>query len=476
MTSVLEEAMARRATAGLALYAPGSLEAAAHSRVRRARTMRGLGIAGVAAAVVVAGAWGAVALDGHRGAVAPAVTSPTPSPSASSGADATPGVLTAEDLTGAGGTVPDADSLPAYLCTSTLPRSCEELFVPARGLFSMAPGSTRVEVSALESSAEVTWELTYTGDEPARVATGWILPVARATDDYVGPADTLEGLSIQLPQDLRDVGAGTTVASSTVVSLGSAPSFAVGTAVIVDLLVPVAFADPDATRELWILVDGGNHPVTASDGDAAAGTVTADELRTEAFTRHREDYDLGTHAQTALDCRLDASLNPRTSTSVEDVSAPACDAVVLTTEAPLIAVTEMRFDVDDVAHTLTVRWTAQNVSGQRLNLDTGAAAVALETEYESTEPGASEFLGAGRAGTLLAQTLWETETTRHGLLRRATSVETLEPWQLFAGTGTFDVREVPDFAAALATVQVRVAGADDFAGDRELILEASWNN
>ncbi|WP_062317897.1 hypothetical protein [Demequina maris] len=469
MSADLEDALARRARAGIDLYDARSLASPVHGRVRRRRTMRGLGTGAVATVVVLAGALGAVALGSASPTVDPATTSPSPSVSASASGDLLPGIVTAEDLL-ASTAGADGGQL-ALLCTPARPRECDELIVGASPLLDLVRTGTSVEVDA-GHVAYVAWTVRNISDQRIRIDKAWETPVVITESGVQDPLATLAGLGSELPADPVDLAPGDASAGAGTIDLVDGPAIKPGTAVNLEMLVPVPFADPAETRELWLRVISPDW-VNASEVESIRNSpLYAEDLREGALTRHREDYDLGS-AQTALDCVLDGADNPRTSSGGLDPFAPRCEALVVNAVAPLLTLTKAIFEVDEASGTLTVRWTAQNTSGKRLRIDTGGASVAIEDAGDASGPAWTSMSSAGSIAS--SGSLWTTDTTRKALLRSTSVVETVEPWQLFAGSATLDLDAAGDFAAAHTSVQVRVASRSDLDGSRELVLEVPWN-
>ena len=196
--------------------------------------------------------------------------------------------------------------------------------------------------------------------------------------------------------------------------------------------------------------------------------LTADDLRAEADPRHREDYDRGA-AQAALDCELGADHNPRivdpSPKQLVSAFALECDALWVSDDAPLVTLSELQFDTYAPGSEVTVSWTAQNASGRALTLDT-AGMVVVETAWDAP-PGTGDVIASE---ALTTTTLWATDTTRHALLTNLTSVEVIQPWQFFGGSGAVQVPEGVALEDLQVTVLVRVAALDD-AGEGELLLE-----
>ncbi|WP_062298121.1 hypothetical protein [Demequina maris] len=471
MSADLEDALARRARAGIDLYDARSLASPVHGRVRRRRTVRGLGTGAVATVVVLAGALGAVALGSASPTVDPATTSPSPSVSASASGDLLPGVVTAEDLLGTVGGAGADGGQRAYLCTPAAPRQCDEVTVGQEPLLEIVRTGTSVEVDA-GHVAYVMWTVRNAGDQRIRIDKAWETPVVVTESDAQDPLATLAGLGSELPADPVDLAPGDASAGAGTIDLDARPAIEAGTAVNLEMLVPIPFADPTEKRELWLRVTSSDWVNAAAVESIRSSPLYAEDLREGAVTRHSEDYDLGS-AQTALDCVLDDADNPRTSSGGLDPFAPRCEALVVDAVAPLLTLTEATFDVDEASGTLTVRWIAQNTSGKRLRIDTGGASVAIE---DADDGSGSAWTSMSSAGSIVSSgSLWTSDAMRKALLRSTSVVETVEPWQLFAGSATLDLDEAGDFAAAHTSVQVRVASRSDLDGSRELVLEVPWN-
>ncbi|WP_062308113.1 hypothetical protein [Demequina subtropica] len=476
MSSELEKAMERRAAAGLAQYGgrADAMVPVARARVRRARAMRALGTAGLAAVAVGAVTTVAIAT-GAGETVAPATTSPTPSASSSVDGVRDPhAALTAEDLLAERVANEDMAQI-AILCDGAVPqRSCEEVRFGDWDMLQLEPDAARVDVSVADTTAIVGWGVTYQGDAPLSYLPDHVIPQIEPTWDSVDSAITrLTDISIQMEAEPATIAPGGTATGEANLGLGQGTTVVPGATVDMTVLVPVPFADPADSRELWLLASFGGTSVIASDADAGGDEArTASDLRDAEVERHLEDFDRGS-AQAGLDCTIDPGLNPRTDTIEQEAFDPICDTVWLSDETPMLRVTEMTFDVDEANDVVRIGWTLQNTSGAPLALDTGGMTLAIEQPVDAMplNDGGIVFTADG---TLLAGSLWASETERFGLVQRASAVETVQPWQLVAGEREVFLSEIGDLATARFSVQVRVAHDDDAVRTPELFLESTW--
>ncbi|WP_062515841.1 hypothetical protein [Demequina gelatinilytica] len=475
MSSELEKAMERRVAAGLAEYGEraDAMVPLARARVRRARTMRALGTAGLAAVAVAAVTTVAIAA-GARETVAPATASPTPSASAGvDGARDPHAALTAEDLLAEQGGPEDIAQI-AILCDGAVPRTCEEVRFGDWQMLQLEPDAARVEVSTTDTTATVGWGVTYQGDTPLTYLPDLVYPQIEPTWTSVDDAiSRLTDLSIQIDAEPASIAPGSTATGTATVALAQGSAVAPGTSIDMTVLVPVPFADAADTRELWLLASIGGTPVIASDAEAStAQTITADDLIATEVSRTMEDFDRGA-AQAGLHCTVEPGLNPRTDTVEQDSFDPVCDAVWLSDGTPLLRVTEMTFDVDEANDVARIRWTLQNTSGVPLSLDTGGMTLAIEQPVDPMplNDGGIVFTSDG---TLIAGSLWASETERFGLVQRASTVETVQPWEQVVGEREVFLSEIGDLASARFSVHVRVAHDDDTVRTPEVFLESTW--
>lgn len=503
MTERLHDQFAFDAQAGEDLYdaRAASLTTRARSRVRRARTMRAAGTGALAAVVIGIAAVG-VAWGGGRDGVAPAV-----SPSATASSSPTPTVadrdarVTADRLASSAsprerGVAPDVERQEAALCEGPWPEpgsngivfdECAAVWV---GDGWVMDAFATVSFDAVTSQLVIGWEIANATDEPLAfdgdsVAIGLVSdPEGRSTgasvsrqtvlDTSLWLSDTTRGMVLGGDSEEMVVPAHQ-VRSGVAIIPVAAP--AEGEDADVAYLVATGAVDP------WVVVQARLLP---SEGDvgralvletttlpaAAELATTADDLRGVAQPRNAEDFDRGA-AQAGLDCVMDPTLNPRLSEIDQGAFFPICDAVWLTDDSPLLELRDMTVDYDAVSGEVTVNWTVGNASGGRIQIDRGSVAVAVETG-SAPELETSTSVELSEGGSLVGDSLWVSPTERYGFVTRESSVEELEPNQLFGGSTTIDGLSEEDLSGIRASLLVRIPARDDLDGAQELLLELHW--
>ena len=500
MSRELMESLARQADAGGALFddRASAVVEPARARVRRTRRLRAAGTAGAAALVVAAGVVGATMLGGDGSPLAPAGTR----------GDA----LMAEDVlalsraaVGPESTGPGQEiahcvvdprdnpwSAQAQAAFMTLAMDCGRAFAGDAPLVQM----TTTSLASDGNGVMVEWEVRNSSDQPLRLdpagsavavmvvsedveLTPWVSgniyvgPPVRHQDNTLGvvlesgsapltlaPGDTLSGAEY-IPTGQQVEGVPDAVAM--IVAGELTPAIAVQ--------LRVAPAGEPSTSEVFLHVESDAVEIIHR------GTLarTAEEFLAASEPRVRDGVRGGTQA--ALDCAVPLGGNPRIAGVEDELAWVECDARWLLTESPLVTLTEFTTSYDESSGHLTVNWTAQNTAGEPLRLDIGGAMVTVETS-PSTPPGDNDLTEASTQGTLATQTLWLDEEHRSGVVWSTSALETVEPWQLFAGEALFewDVTEGP--VEPSFGLQLRMARADDeteVPGVSELLLEVPWD-
>ncbi|WP_062385998.1 hypothetical protein [Demequina iriomotensis] len=475
MSSELEKAMARRAEAAHAEYGAraDAMMSTAARKVSRARTMRTVGTAGLAALVVGAVATVAVATGGSA-PVAPASSSPTAT--ASVAAPAHGAAATAEQLLSES-TVEQRDAAQmAWLCTPLPERRCDQLWIGDAPLVEIDPAPTTVELVEDGAAADVRWGVANVSDADLMIVPWAVLPLIEPTVDVEETAAAaLADLAVMGEAHSTVLAAGATESGTTQVGLGAGSAVEPGTRVGLRALVRVPFADASDARELWLLADAGDGAVAAFriDATSSVDALTSDDLRATAVARHREDFDRGS-AQAGVDCALEDRANPRTDPQAQEAIDPFCTAVWLTDDAPLVSLADVTFAVDEAHDNLTVRWTAKNAGELPLQLDTGGTTLVFEWPAD-TEPLNDGGIVYGSDGTVFANSIWTSATSRHAVVRAESEVATVMPGMLISGERVVPLSEIAELGRLRFSVQIRVAAVDDATGDRELFLDIPWN-
>ncbi|WP_062515848.1 hypothetical protein [Demequina gelatinilytica] len=487
MSNELMESLARGADAGGDLFDSrvSSVVDPARSRVRRARTMRGVGLAGAATVAAVGIAVGASTLGGRGTDVAPA--DPTPTGTA----------LTANDLRwdtaprvrGEAGT-----GQAAVECTfdhvkanpwsdghsGSVTDDCAALWVGDAPVLEV--GEATVEIAG-DGAVTVRWTVSNASDtaitvdpaattllfgtDPDAVSTGISLvddatvalgPWSDDTTRHVTmdgdtspmrlePGGTFSGTSLLSPDDLDGPG---------LPSLLDDLTSTTGQATItVQVRIPPAGAV--STSELFLEAETTVHPTGTLDPISPA----LEGLEARTAGEIRDD------AQAALLCHVGDADNPRTSTSREGddggpwLTQPLCPTVWVPGGQQL-ELTRLLFASEPNAGMIPVTWTLTNVSDQALRLDRAAMGIVVEID------------GAGWMSSTENTTVgWPAEgDERYGYLSSESDVVTVEPGGTVTGEATLDVGEIE--GADRFYVTIRVARDDDENGARELVLETEW--
>lgn len=499
MSRELMESLARQADAGGALFddRASAVVEPARARVRRTRRLRAAGAAGAAALVVAAGVVGATMLAGGESPLAPAGTR----------GDA----LMAEDVlalsraaVGPESTGPGQEiahcvvdprdnpwSAQAQAAFMTLAMDCGRAFAGDAPLVEM----TTTSLASDGSGVMVEWEVRNASDQPLRLdPAGSAVAVMGMSEDveltpwvsgniYVGPPvrhpDNTLGVVLRSGSAPLTLAPGDTLSGAEYIAAGQQVEG------VPDAVAMIIAGELTPTVAVQLRVAPAGEPSTSEvflhvESDAVEvihrGTLarTAEEFLAASEPRVRDGVRGGTQA--ALDCAVPLGGNPRMPGTEGDQAWVECDARWLLTESPLVTLTEFTTSYDASTGQLTVTWTAQNTAGEPLRLDTGGAMVTVETHPTSAPPD-NEIAESSTLGTVTTQTLWLDEEHRSGVMRRASAVETVGPWQLFAGEAIFDWDVTERAVDPRFGLQVRIAREDDAAevpGASELLLEVPW--
>ncbi|WP_062308080.1 hypothetical protein [Demequina subtropica] len=487
MSNELMESLARGAGEGGDLFESRAAWVVdpARSRVRRARTMRGVGLAGVAAVAVVGGVIVASTLGGRGTDVAPA--DPTPTGAALTADDLrwdTSPRVRGEAVTGQAAVECTFDYVKANPWSDghsgSVTDNCAALWVGDAPLLEVSEASAEM---AGDGAVTVRWTVTNTSgtaitvdpaathllltgdpdgvssglslvDEATVAASPWSSDTERfvAMDGATGPmrlepGDGFSGRSVLSPDDLDGPGFTSLV-----------DSFASGAAdATVTLQVRVPPAGAVTTSELFLEAET-SVPVT---GTLDPVSPALEGLEPRVAGESRDD------AQAALLCHVGDADNPRTngagrgSDGEPVITSPLCPTVWVPGGQQL-EFTRLLFASEPDAGMIPATWTLTNVSDEPLTLDRAAMGIIVEID------------GAGWMSSTENTTVgWPAEgDERYGYLSSESDVVTVEPGGTVTGEATLDVGEIE--GADRFYVTIRVARDDDENGARELVLETEW--
>ncbi|WP_062386015.1 hypothetical protein [Demequina iriomotensis] len=484
MSNELMESLARGAEAGGELFDArvAGVVGPARSRVRRARTMRGVGAAGVAAIAVAGVAIGASAWGGDRTEIAPA--DPTPTAAA----------VTAEDLrwdtaprvrgeagTGQAALVCEFDAVSdnpwGEQFEGSLADSCGAVWVGDAPMLEVSAASVTV---AGDGAVSVTWQLTNTTDEALLVdEAGTSLAFTTDPDgEGTGIAMTDGGIVATSLWSGDTERTAHMEGESRIVRLAPGDSLTGASTFAPDQLDGPGFASPleelaDGTLDATLVVQVrippagavGTHELLLEASATVPATGTLDPV-TPAFDglEARAPGETRADAQAALACHIGDAANPRVNGAPDNDgepgwSSPLCPTVWIP-GGPQIEVTELSASGD--TDYLDIAWTLRNVSDGTLSLDRAAMGIAVEID------------GAGWMSTSENTSVgWTGEGDHYAFLASETDVVVLQPGETLSGIGHASGRELAD--ADRAFITIRVAREDDANGARELVLEAQWD-